>query len=161
MFTKPPDRPTSLANVSDGTSTTAMMAEWTLGTLRKTDFQPRRVVYATPTPLIKPQEFDRFLESCLSVSGPSNAHFVWKGESWLLTSFGYTQYNHNLTVNNKSCLNHHFLQEGTWSSGSFHGSGANVLFADGRVTFVYDTIALPLWRALGTRSGSEVVDSLR
>ncbi|MDX2039555.1 MAG: hypothetical protein SFX72_23145 [Isosphaeraceae bacterium] len=34
--------------------------------------------------------------------------------------------------------------------------GANVLFADGRVDFVAETIAPPAWRALGTRNGGDL-----
>ena len=41
-----------------------------------------------------------------------------------------------------------------------HSSGANVLFADGHVAFMKDTIALQTWQALGTRNGGEAVSSL-
>jgi len=42
---------------------------------------------------------------------------------------------------------------------SNHPGGSNVLFADGSVTFIKSTIAMPTWWALGTKDGGEVVTS--
>jgi prepilin-type N-terminal cleavage/methylation domain-containing protein/prepilin-type processing-associated H-X9-DG protein len=42
-------------------------------------------------------------------------------------------------------------------SRSFHSGGVNALLLDGSVRFVPDSISLPVWRALGTRMGGEVV----
>jgi len=42
---------------------------------------------------------------------------------------------------------------------SQHPGGVNVVFADGHVTFVGDSVDLHLWRALATRKGEEVVGS--
>lgn len=157
MFVKPPGPPTSLADVPDGVSNTAMIAEWTLGTFRTTDIQPRRIVYPTPYPLLDGKDFDQFLALCQSVT-TARHYFVFKGQNWINCGFGDTQYNHDLAVNARSCTNHHYVQEGAWSAGSFHWGGANVVFADSHVTFVRNSIALPVWRAFGTRSGGEVVD---
>jgi prepilin-type processing-associated H-X9-DG protein len=41
----------------------------------------------------------------------------------------------------------------------FHPGGVNVLMADGHVQFVKETIAQPIWWALGTKSGGEVVSA--
>jgi prepilin-type N-terminal cleavage/methylation domain-containing protein/prepilin-type processing-associated H-X9-DG protein len=40
---------------------------------------------------------------------------------------------------------------------SAHTGGVNVVFVDGSVQFVRDSIAFPTWQALGTRAGGEVV----
>jgi prepilin-type processing-associated H-X9-DG protein len=40
---------------------------------------------------------------------------------------------------------------------SRHQGGVNVLFADGSVLFVGDTVNLVTWRALSTRAGGEVI----
>ncbi|TVS19917.1 MAG: DUF1559 domain-containing protein [Planctomycetaceae bacterium] len=40
---------------------------------------------------------------------------------------------------------------------SYHPGGVNAVLADGSVRFITDTIALPTYHALGTRSGMEVV----
>jgi prepilin-type processing-associated H-X9-DG protein len=42
---------------------------------------------------------------------------------------------------------------------SYHPGGVNALILDGSVRFIKSSIALPVWRALGTRSGSEVLGS--
>jgi prepilin-type processing-associated H-X9-DG protein len=43
------------------------------------------------------------------------------------------------------------------TSRSYHTGGVNVLFMDGAVTIVTNTITQATWRALGTRAGAEVV----
>lgn len=42
---------------------------------------------------------------------------------------------------------------------SLHPGGVNVLFADGSVRFVKDTISIDVWMSLGSRDGGEVVSS--
>jgi prepilin-type processing-associated H-X9-DG protein len=42
---------------------------------------------------------------------------------------------------------------------SRHPGGVNVLFADGSVHFLKDSIALPSWRALSSRAGGEVLSA--
>ena len=42
---------------------------------------------------------------------------------------------------------------------SFHSGGVNVLFADGRVYFIKNSISVPVWRALSTINAGEVVSS--
>ncbi len=42
---------------------------------------------------------------------------------------------------------------------SFHTGGVNVLFCDGSVKYIKDTVNLANWRALSTKDGAEVVSS--
>jgi prepilin-type processing-associated H-X9-DG protein len=42
---------------------------------------------------------------------------------------------------------------------SYHPGGVNLLFGDGSVKFVKDSLALNVWRALSTRNGGEVISS--
>ena len=81
-----------------------------------------------------------------------------RGEQWINGHYGNTLYNHFYTPN----------QPGKWDCGnasgnkgltaarSNHTGGVNVLFADGSVHFVRDSVALATWRALATRDGGEV-----
>lgn len=42
---------------------------------------------------------------------------------------------------------------------SYHPGGVSTLLLDGSVRFIRNQVALPVWRGLGTRSGSEVISS--
>jgi prepilin-type processing-associated H-X9-DG protein len=42
---------------------------------------------------------------------------------------------------------------------SFHDAGVNALFMDGSVRFVSNSIALPIWRSMGTAGSGEIIDS--
>ena len=42
---------------------------------------------------------------------------------------------------------------------SYHPAGVNVLMGDGSVRFVKDSIAGPVWRALGTVNGNEAISA--
>jgi len=44
---------------------------------------------------------------------------------------------------------------------SRHAGGVNALMGDGSVQFVQETLAPPVWRAMGTLGGNEIVDSSR
>jgi prepilin-type processing-associated H-X9-DG protein len=48
-----------------------------------------------------------------------------------------------------------YRREGAYGSG--HGGGANVVFADGSVHFLRDSLSLSCLRALSTRAGGEVI----
>jgi prepilin-type processing-associated H-X9-DG protein len=37
--------------------------------------------------------------------------------------------------------------------------GVNVVFCDGHVAWIPNSISLPVWRAMGTTQGGEVLDS--
>jgi hypothetical protein len=45
------------------------------------------------------------------------------------------------------------------ASRSFHPGGVNSLLGDGSVRFFKNSVSLPVWRALSTLAGSEVVSS--
>lgn len=47
--------------------------------------------------------------------------------------------------------------DGKYSFRSAHVGGVNFVFGDGSVRFVRDTIAMPAFKALGTRNGGEVI----
>jgi prepilin-type processing-associated H-X9-DG protein len=51
------------------------------------------------------------------------------------------------------------FDHGIISARSAHPGGVNVLFGDGSVKFVKDSVNLVTWRAIGTRAGGEAVSS--
>ncbi len=42
---------------------------------------------------------------------------------------------------------------------SMHNNGVNVVFCDGSVHFVPDSISLLTWQAMGTRNGGDLLGS--
>jgi prepilin-type processing-associated H-X9-DG protein len=70
-------------------------------------------------------------------------------------------YTHTAVPNYKGrdCIRDVGYDRGHMAARSYHTSGVNVLFADGSIRFITNGITLAAWRALGTRSGGEAVDS--
>ena len=68
-------------------------------------------------------------------------------------------YTHTLPPNaqGRDCVAFPVLDQFHLAARSFHSGGVNVLLADGSVRFVADAVQFSVWRALGTRSGAEVV----
>jgi prepilin-type processing-associated H-X9-DG protein len=143
-------------SVRDGTSQTAAFSEFVMGEWKSHD--PRRVVYSIATLRIRPEEFDQFTEECRGLN-PETADIKHdeRGATWINAYILSTLYNHANPINAKSCMTGPLMQQGAWSAGSLHPGGANVLFADGHVHFQGDSISPDVWRAVGSRNGSEPV----
>lgn len=89
----------------------------------------------------------------VDVTNPANQFPIFMGAPW---GHGQHNYQHILPPNTRSCGWLPSLRAAMTAS-SRHTSGVNVLFGDGSVRFVRDQIAIPTWRAIGSRSGGEVV----
>ena len=87
------------------------------------------------------------------------------GESWFLSGYHFTNYNHCEPPNaaTPDCSLFSFtedihwrtLHEGVFTARSAHPGGVNVLRMDGSVRFVGNGVELRVWRALATRAGGE------
>jgi prepilin-type N-terminal cleavage/methylation domain-containing protein len=92
------------------------------------------------------------------------------GESWFVSGFHFTNYNHLLPPNGKStaCAFDDLVEPfairvihaGVFPATSYHKGGVMAATMDGSVRFVADGIAPTLWRALATRAGGEVVNPI-
>jgi prepilin-type processing-associated H-X9-DG protein len=150
--------PQSLASIQDGSSTTAAASEQLLGIAGPTST-------SSPTPL--PSDVRRALAhssaSTLDDAGCAAAGAGWeldKGVGWWEGGMRSTLYNHYLTPDTKlnDCMGPQNPLRPAWKAArSQHSGGVNVLFCDGHVQFVKDSVSLAAWRALGTRNGGEVV----
>ena len=85
----------------------------------------------------------------------------WNGErgsAWIWGQASTTIVNAFLTPNspNPDSFAH---SRGWFAARSNHPGGVNTLFCDGHVGFIKNTIQLPVWRALATRAGGEVVSA--
>ncbi|SIO43262.1 prepilin-type processing-associated H-X9-DG domain-containing protein [Singulisphaera sp. GP187] len=143
-------------SVIDGFSSTALMAEWMLGGGASGVQDPRRTVFATPVSLIRPDQLELFAEQCrLQVLEAGQSITSNKGANWLYGEFGHTIYNHVLNPNESSCTNGTLVHEGAWTASSLHGEGSHVLFVDGHIQFLRNSIHKNIWRAIGSRAGGD------
>lgn len=146
----------SAAEVTDGLSNTAAIAEILIG---NGESDIRRSLFSTAYPLLEASQLDQFAQFCRDTGrGRIGASLNWfRGRSWSEGPPLNTGYNHVLLPNDVSCINATNVQEGAYSAGSEHPGGVHVLFGDGHTDFVSTTVDFAVWRALGSRDGSEVI----
>ncbi|MDR3638519.1 MAG: DUF1559 domain-containing protein [Isosphaeraceae bacterium] len=100
-----------------------------------------------------------------TISGPYTISLcgsltIWngiRGRDWARGSFtGGSTTNHYWTPNSKSpdCMGD---VDGLMSARSGHSGGVNLLLGDGHVQFTKDSISQPVWWAIATRNGGEVI----
>ena len=147
----------SVAGLTDGTSQTAAAAEQLLGIAGP-------YTQTTPTPIPYPvaRAFARMPAGPLTDSGCAGAPAGWllnKGAAWWDGDYLSALYNHYLPPNaaRPDCITYH--NPGWKTARSLHPGGANLLFGDGHVAFLKNAVAPPVWSALSTRAGGEVLSA--
>ncbi|QDV37787.1 DUF1559 family PulG-like putative transporter [Tautonia plasticadhaerens] len=147
----------SVADLSDGVSTTVAASEQLLGV---------RGPYSqtTPEPVPSPpsRAMARVAAGPLTDSACAMAPAGWllnKGAGWWDGNYLNTLYSHREPPNSAryDCITYH--NPGWKAARSHHPGGVNVLYCDGHATFIRDGVAPPTWRAIATRAGGEVVSS--
>lgn len=148
------DSSVPFADILDGTSSTAMMSERCLGDGSNGISTPHTDTFQ---PGVYPNDANEALTMCratntsdLSKQGKSNG-----GVSWLSPDHTTTYYYHVLPPNDLSCM--YPPSRISTTANSRHVGGVHLLLVDGSVRFVTSNIDLNVWRALGTRRGSEVI----
>ncbi|MCA9264235.1 MAG: DUF1559 domain-containing protein [Planctomycetales bacterium] len=163
---------------SDGLSNTVFYSERTKGSgLPKTAVPTPSDIITSPSRTNGWADRDKLFQDCLAyVPKPDRYNFMTAGRwpngddwsnGWPFSGYDSTQYNHVAPPNweGQDC--------GAWSSipdapgeaaivsaRSEHGGIVNVCYGDGHVDSIADNIELEVWRAIGTRNGSEQVDFL-
>ena len=141
------------ADVTDGLSNTAAFGETLKGS----------GVHSTgPTPINPRLQFGQGAGGTAMTDAFCSSLTTWigeRGQEWARGSLTFATSNHALTPNSRSpdCLSQYAI--GRLSARSQHPGGVNVLMADGHVQFVKDSVVLPTWRAVSTRSGGEVISA--
>ena len=148
----------SLASVTDGTSNTAMMSEWIKGTSGQNKKalnlcwqmggQNKNAAAANPN--------QADAQQC---QASTSIQWDYKGEYWSVHDGGRGgTYWHIGTPNTKSC-DAGSPWDGIITPASNHTGGVNMLFLDGSVKFIKNSINYLTWTGIGTMSGGEVLDS--
>lgn len=149
-----PSGPVRFADVIRGASNVVMVSEILHGSGQP---QRLRTRWNTPDAYGTAAEQDAFRKVCEGLP-PQPDQVGWRGNSWdrgrpwFDGNFGSGQYNHMLPPNRPSCLNQTSLPYGIHTANSLHSGGVNVLYVDGRVEFVGESIDRKVWSDLGARA---------
>jgi prepilin-type N-terminal cleavage/methylation domain-containing protein/prepilin-type processing-associated H-X9-DG protein len=167
-----------IASFTDGTSNTAIMSE----SVQSPSGQPipgLGMVYAGPSwnqfigqgNALSPPDW-LAAQACQNMSTPPSTYdYYWKGEFAL--SGGHNIYSHTQTPNRRSCYwtgvqsypstssdqDYAGATQTMVAASSYHPGGVNVLFMDGSVHFIKNSVNFMAWYAIATPAGGEVVSS--
>jgi prepilin-type processing-associated H-X9-DG protein len=169
-----------LQSIADGTSNTALMSEKLVAIGGSTPIQLNssdgiRAIFVVTSNTITPNQgntalTDAFVRACNALPGTTMSYTPsqWSGAVWHGSHAGtmhFNAYTHVNTPNKMSCHSNGAPggPPGSWwdaiTATSRHPGGVNVVFCDGSVRFIKDTVALPIWWGIGTREGGEVISS--
>jgi prepilin-type N-terminal cleavage/methylation domain-containing protein/prepilin-type processing-associated H-X9-DG protein len=147
----------AIAAITDGTSTTAAASEQLVGIAGP---------YTQPSPIPQPRPVSRIMAHVaagpLTESACAAAEKGWllnKGAAWWDGNYLNTLYNHHAPPNSPvpDCIVYH---NPAWKTArGLHPGGVNLLFADGHVILIHDSISPRVWRAVATRSGGEAISA--
>ncbi len=140
------------ADVTDGTSNTALFSESVLGD------------GVDAVPASAHEQVRRTIElpgATATTPANCNGATTWSGQrsaKWINGHYADTLYNHYYGPNSAmpDCNNGHHSTALT-AARSMHPGGVQLGLADGKVRFVSENINLETWRALSTRADGEVV----
>jgi prepilin-type processing-associated H-X9-DG protein len=171
-----------IADVTDGTSNTACFGERVKGVGNNEDnfidpLAPSTTYYfvmsmgCADATLLTPALVPLYYQACANSTAVYNhstatscgagclninhlGQFWWQG----LTSSG--RFITIMPPNGKFCTscNENYLEQ-AFGVSSRHPGGVNLAFGDGSVKFLKNTISPPIWWAIGTRNGGEVLNS--
>jgi prepilin-type processing-associated H-X9-DG protein len=149
------------SGLTDGMSNTAFFSEKLRGSgTRDPDARSDSMVTVASTTL------DAAYLTCKTTNPLTATRLTHaQGGSWVMGEMCCTQYNHVSTPNTGTCAGVGFANNSMANMpmvvppSSRHPAGVNVLFGDGSVKFIKDSVSLLTWRALGTRNGGEVLSS--
>ncbi len=157
------------SQISDGLSSTVAYSETVLGNNTNTpgtsapgDFKRQFALFNTSGKLVNSLPASAFMLPNTYIPACSTPD-VWagdRGREWSRGSFIMTSYNHFYVPNSKypDCTDAG-RNAAVTGPRSLHPGGVNMLFLDGHVQYMKDTVSLNTFRAISTRSGGEVISA--
>jgi prepilin-type N-terminal cleavage/methylation domain-containing protein/prepilin-type processing-associated H-X9-DG protein len=170
----------TLAGITDGTSNTIAFGEWRIGDgvnsiisvpsdIVELGSYPPGVVRNTPLMSLPAGAvpFLQWINQCTAGLTTDRAnHTSDIGMTWAIGIPSFSIGNVVLAPNPKTpncsvttVASNTIFNPGIWTLSSRHPGGANVLFADGSVRFLKDSVSQPVVWALGSRAQGEVISS--
>jgi prepilin-type N-terminal cleavage/methylation domain-containing protein len=160
------NRAITIAEVLDGTSNTALMAEVVLGDGNQGRISVPgdyfTISYSSPD---SPADRLRIYDECRQlVPTLSTEQWSFSGRYWHVGNYAVSRYNHIMPPNGKSCVvsgagaqNVRMNYKGTAKTASSrHPGGVLMSLVDGSVRFVQQTVDIGVWWAIGSRDGEEI-----
>ena len=143
-----------LTDITDGTSNTVAMSEKLKGDWSNTISTERSDTYLLNDYPATPDLWNASCDS-LNINDLGRQTNSDIGQEWMQGSHSNSGYYHTNLPNKRSCKK----PSGRVATlaGSAHTGGVNVVFCDGSVRFVNNSISLVNWRAIGSRNLGEVV----
>lgn len=153
------------STITDGASNTTLASEFLRGTgspytplgVRIADIsRPKSLIFNLIPGATTNAEIEELRSRCRD-SNPTTDPIIsdTRGQFWLSGTQHDYVYSHFDTPNSFSCQESGYPRGLILTVSSQHTGGVNVVYADGSVRFVSDSIDLKVWRALGTRAGNE------
>jgi prepilin-type N-terminal cleavage/methylation domain-containing protein/prepilin-type processing-associated H-X9-DG protein len=149
-----------VTDITDGSSGTAAMSESTLGdgpygfaTPRPATVDPQTTYVGIPYGNASP-----FTDAACG-SAPLINYTDLRGFTWAQADIRCATYDHHYPPNSQlpDCVGYVGTIPNGWRAArSRHPGGVNVVFCDGSVKFVANSVALATWRAISTVNGGEV-----
>lgn len=159
----------TIKEILDGTSNTAMFAEVMRGTRdwNATNTWDNTTVFFTGTAYTNPlhQTDGRTIPQCLPNGNTTTSSWIrYTGHQYYRMLTPNVVYSHTLPINWNAKTGNLTTQRYNcgvsfntihMAASSYHGTGVNVNYADGSVTFVSTNTDFAVWQALGSRANAE------
>jgi prepilin-type N-terminal cleavage/methylation domain-containing protein/prepilin-type processing-associated H-X9-DG protein len=151
-----------IATMIDGTSNTAFVSEKRRGTGTPNPKNDMYMMMPTTT-------LDMTYQACTNLDMTMATVLSSRlGATWAIGDMTCTTYNHVAGPNARTCAGMSGMMMPNMPMvdmavqlppSSYHPGGVNLMFGDGSVRFIKDSVSIPVFRSLGTRNGGEVVSS--